>query len=106
MTRLNTTEANVLPFPGQGPALRALSDPKTSDEIRRIAADMVGDVAPHDITMVARGVDWNDPPPRQVYRCEPDDNRGAVMLGLVLTALLLVMTGWVAGLMTVLAVLQ
>ena len=66
--------AHITPFPGQGPARRALTDPKTSAEIRAIAADMVGDVAPHDITMVARGADWTEPPPRVAYRCEPDDD--------------------------------
>lgn len=91
----------ITPFPGHRAARNALTDPKTPAEIRAIAADMVGDVAPHDITMIARGADWQTPPPRRAYRCEPDGNRGAEMLG-VLSVVLIFMLGWVAGLLTVL----
>lgn len=95
----------ITPFPGHRAARNALTDPKTADEIRAIAADMVGDVELGDITMMARGADWTEPPPRVAYRCEPDDNRGADMLG-ALSAVLIFMMGWVAGLLTVLFTIQ
>ena len=89
-------------FPGQIAARNALTDPKTSDWVRAAAADMTGDVAPVDLTMLARGSHWDEPPPRRDYRCEPDDNRGSAMLGHVGSAAVIFMTGWVAGLLTVL----
>ncbi len=95
-TRMNTTEANA---PGHTAARNAMTDAKTSAEIRRIAADMVGDVEPLDLTMVAHGADWTEPPPRLRYRCEPAPLDVAIRTA---ERVLLVTAGWVGGLLTAL----
>lgn len=94
------------PFPGHTAARNALTDAKTSADIRRIAADMVGDVEPLDLTMVARGADWTEPPPRRAYHCEPIRPDPMAVAVTFASVVLLVALGWVAGLLTVLFTIQ
>jgi len=86
MTRMNTTEANA-----------------TIDLPPDFAADMTGDVAPLDLTMVARGADWTEPPPRLRYHAQPFPSDPMQVALQTAERVLLVMVGWVLGLLTALA---
>jgi hypothetical protein len=91
--------AQITPFPGHGPATRVLSGNTATEEQRRVSAAYLGEIYPQDIL-------WMESGTHNLYRCTPIKSRAVEWFSAASTAAVLLAAGWVAGLLTILAVMQ